>query len=93
MHDLRYNQIDLKDGELRFDTEGGGLVLNGEVPFAGVSILGKTQSLYITDNYSVDVGLKKFPGHIFYPKSRTGEDIRVSSTGEVHQAQYAQNQN
>ena len=71
---MSYNDIPLGDGQVNFSTDrGSGLTINGGFPQAGVTVKGNTQTLSISDNYSINLGLKSFPAHIFYPKSRTGE--------------------
>ena len=88
LFDVRYNQIPLKDGDIHFDMEGAGLAIHGGLPEVGVSLTGNTQSLYISDDYSMNMQLNNFPAHIFYPESRTGEKIRMKSSGEVHFESY-----
>jgi hypothetical protein len=87
--DVSYNGIPLQSGNLDFSMEtSNGFDLKGELPKAGISYVGNTQSLSIGDNYSINVDLDSFPAHIFYPKSRTGEKIQMETTGDIHIESY-----
>ena len=88
---MTYNDIALGDGTLSFSSDrGSGLLIDGGFPDVGVSYQGKTQTLSISDNYSCSIDLRSFPAHVFYPKTRTGEPIFMSSSGELHIESYGQ---